>query len=82
MDEKMLQNNTSVEDIEAGAIAWVAEQYHVPCLCLKVVTDLVDGERHTHEEVLENLHTASVALQAAMPKIIEHVVEKKLPQLK
>jgi hypothetical protein len=48
--------------MEAGAIAWVTE------------TDLVDGERHTHEEVLENLHTAFVALQAAMPEIIEHVV--------
>jgi nucleoside phosphorylase len=70
----VLQNNTSAKDMETGAIAWVAEQCHAPFLCLKVVTDLVYGERHTHEEVLENLHTASVALQAAMPKIIEHVV--------
>jgi nucleoside phosphorylase len=75
MDDKMMpQNNTSAKDMEAGAIAWIAEQYHVPFLCLEVVTDPVDGERHTHEEVLENLHTASVALQAAMPKIIEHTV--------
>jgi 5'-methylthioadenosine nucleosidase len=67
--------------MEAGAIAWVAEQYHIPLLCLKVVTDLVGGERRTHEEVLENLHTASVALQAAMPKFIEHVVGKQWSEL-
>jgi 5'-methylthioadenosine nucleosidase len=74
MDEKMmLQSNTSVKDMEAG---WVAEQRHVPLLCLKEVTDLVDGERHTHEDVLKNLHTASIALQAAMPKIIKHVAGK------
>jgi hypothetical protein len=76
-DEMMLQNNTFVKDMEAGAIAWVVEQRHLSFLCLKVVIDLVDGERHTHEEVLENLHTASVTLQAAMPKIIEHVAGKK-----
>jgi 5'-methylthioadenosine nucleosidase len=82
MDDKMmLENDASVKDMEAAAIAWVAEQYHVPFFCLKVVTDIVDGGRHTHEEFLENLHTASVALQAAMPKIIEHVVGKKVSEL-
>jgi hypothetical protein len=67
--------------MEAGAIAWIAEQYHILIVCLKVVTDRVDDERYTHEVVLENLHTASVALQAAMPKIIGHVVGKKLSEL-
>jgi 5'-methylthioadenosine nucleosidase len=48
MDDKMVLQN---KDMAAGAIAWVAEQYHAPLLCLKVVTDLVDTN-HSSRHVL------------------------------
>jgi len=39
----MASNDASVKDMEAAAIAWVAELAQVPFFGLKVVTDLVDG---------------------------------------
>lgn len=36
----MEENNTSVKEMEAASIAWVLEQFHIPFLALKVVTDI------------------------------------------
>jgi 5'-methylthioadenosine nucleosidase len=43
----MLENNASVKDMEAAAIAYVAELAGVPFFGVKVVTDIVDGDRPT-----------------------------------
>ena len=42
-----------VKDMEAAAIAWVAETAKVPFFALKVVTDIVDGDRPTQDEFFE-----------------------------
>jgi 5'-methylthioadenosine nucleosidase len=39
----MLANDASVKDMEAAAVAWVAELLHKPFLAVKVITDIVDG---------------------------------------
>jgi 5'-methylthioadenosine nucleosidase len=74
-DEMMLQNDASVKDMEAAAIAWVAKLHDLPFLGVKVVTDIVDGDRPTQDEFLENLTTAAQKLQVSLPQIVEYVVD-------
>lgn len=75
-DEFMKENNASCKDMEAASIAWVAKMHEVPYLGVKVVTDIVDSDRPTHEEFLENLHEAARSLQDALPKVLEYVTDK------
>jgi len=72
-DELMQANEASVKDMEAAAIAWVAEMNGVPYLGVKVVTDIVDGEHPTQEEFLANLASAAESLQANLPKALDFV---------
>ncbi len=73
--------DASVKDMEAAAIAWTVELFKIPYFCVKVITDIVDGERPSHEEFLENLHTAAVSLQVALPKIIDFLAGKTVLEL-
>lgn len=77
----MLANDASVKDMEAAAIAWAAEIWDTPHFGVKVVTDIVDGEKPSHEEFLENLGTAANSLQDALPKVIDYVCDKKHDEL-
>lgn len=72
-DEMMLANDASVKEMEAAAIAWVAEMLSVPFFALKVITDIVDGDMATEEEFLQNLSTAAKQLQATVPKVVEFI---------
>ena len=67
--------------MEAASIAWIAEYTNTPFVCVKVVTDIVDGDRPTHEEFLENLHIASDSLQTVVPKVIDFMLGKKFSEL-
>ena len=80
-DRIMLENDASVKDMEAAAIAWVAEETKTPFFALKVVTDIVDGDRPTQEEFLENLGAAAKSLQLALPKLVNYIKGKSLSQL-
>jgi len=77
----MLQNDASVKDMEAAAIAWSAELFGTPHFGVKVVTDIVDGDKPSHEEFLENLGTAAKSLQEALPKVIDFVCDKTHDEL-
>ncbi len=77
----MRENDASVKDMEAAAIAWVADLSGTPFFALKIVTDIVDGERPTHEEFLENLGSAAVSLQQTLPKVIAFIEGKTLDEL-
>jgi 5'-methylthioadenosine nucleosidase len=77
----MTANNASVKDMEAASVAYIAEITNTPFLALKVVTDIVDGDRPTHEEFLENLSTAAISLQQKIPLLIDYIVGKKLSDL-
>lgn len=72
----MSENEASVKDMEAAAIAWSCEMHETPHFGLKVVTDIVDGDKPTQEEFMENLGTAAVSLQGALPKVIEYICGK------
>ena len=40
----MSRTETAIKEMEAAAIAWVADMFGTPMFCLKSVTDIVDGE--------------------------------------
>ena len=74
--EQMAANGAHVKDMEAASVGWACELHGVPHFGVKVVTDIVDGDRPTQEEFLENLGTAASTLQDALPKVIDHVCGK------
>lgn len=79
--QHMLENDASVKDMEAAAIAWSAEMWSTPYFGVKVVTDIVDGDKPSHEEFMENLGTAAMSLQGALPQVIDFICGKKHDEL-
>lgn len=77
-DKIMKENDASVKDMEAGAIAWVTAMNKVPYLGVKVVTDIVDGEHPTQDEFLANLSSAAKTLQDALPKVLDYVCDESI----
>ena len=67
--------------MEAAAVAWAANLSNTPFFAVKVVTDIVDGDRPSHEEFLENLHAAAHSLQTHLPRILSYVHGKQLLSL-
>jgi 5'-methylthioadenosine nucleosidase len=80
-DQRMLSNDASVKDMEAAAIVWSCELQNKPYIGVKVVTDIVDGDRPTQDEFLENLHHASKSLQEALPKVLDYICGKEHHEL-
>ena len=76
-DEYMKNNDASVKDMEAAAIAWVCKMAGLPYMGVKVITDIVDGGVPSHEEFMENLASAAQSLQSALPKVLTYVCENK-----
>jgi len=74
-DDFMKDNDASVKDMEAAAIAWVASMNKVPYLGVKVVTDIVDGGIPTQDEFMANLGAAAESLQSALPKVLSYVCD-------
>ena len=71
----MLENDASMKDME------VAEIWSTPHFGVKVVTDIVDGDKSSHEESMENLGMAAQSLQGALPKMIDFICEKNHDEL-
>lgn len=61
-----------IKDMEAAAIAWVANLYKTPLLCIKSITDLVDSGRPTAEEFNENILLATQNVKEACFKTINY----------
>ena len=80
-DTNMDTNDASVKDMEGASIAWAAKLASKEYVGVKVVTDIVDGDRPTQDEFLENLGTAAKSLQDALPKVIGYDCGKKLSEL-
>ena len=80
-DEIMKENDASVKDMEAAAIAWIAKMNSVPYLGIKVVTDIVDGGVPTQDEFMANLASAAESLQQALPKILDFLCQKDEKEL-
>jgi 5'-methylthioadenosine nucleosidase len=82
VDEKIMkENDASVKDMEAAAIAWSCALYDTPHFGVKVVTDIVDGDQPTQDEFLENLSSAAKSLQTTLPKVIDFICGKEHDEL-
>ena len=67
------------KDMEASGIAWAASFFpQTPLVAIKVVTDIVDGDKPSHEEFLENLATAAQSLQKTVPAALDFIAGKPL----
>ena len=71
----MKENDASVKDMEAAAIAWTCAMSEIPYLGVKVVTDIVDGGIATQEEFMANLASAAESLQKALPLVLDYVCD-------
>lgn len=67
--------------MEAASIAWAASLYSKPLICIKAITDIVDGDKPTSEEFLANLHSAAAALQGMVPRVVAFLAGRALDQL-
>lgn len=64
--EQMGKNNADVKEMEAAAIAEVAQLKRIPMIAIKTVTDFVDSDGSTQEQFLTNY---KIALQNLSQKI-------------
>jgi len=80
-DERMEFNDTSVKDMESAAIHWACNICNVPHFGVKVVTDIVDCERPSAEQFMENLGSAAKKLQETLPKVLNFVAGKEIKDL-
>lgn len=67
--------------VEGAAVAYVADMLKVPAIFVKAVTDIVDGEKPTAEEFLQNLAMVTATLGQSLAQIIDFISGKCLSEL-
>ncbi|KAF3324819.1 5'-methylthioadenosine/S-adenosylhomocysteine nucleosidase 2-like protein [Carex littledalei] len=72
-ESAILANDATLKDMEGAAVAYVADLLSVPAIFLKAVTDIVDGEKPTAEEFLQNLVIVTAALDQAVTQVIDFI---------
>ncbi|KAL8540135.1 hypothetical protein ACS0TY_001647 [Phlomoides rotata] len=77
----IVANDATVKDMEGAAIAYVADLLKVPVIFLKAVTDIVDGEKPTAEEFLQNLTAVTIALDLAVTNVADFINGKSCSEL-
>ncbi|XP_051132781.1 5'-methylthioadenosine/S-adenosylhomocysteine nucleosidase [Andrographis paniculata] len=75
-EASILANNATVKDMEGAAVAYVADLFKVPAILLKAVTDLIDGEKPTAEEFLQNLASVTSALDQTTTQVVDFISGK------
>ncbi|MEO5969144.1 MAG: 5'-methylthioadenosine nucleosidase, partial [Bdellovibrionia bacterium] len=71
--EMIEENNGSIKEMEAAAIAYVAHQLEVPFFTLKAVTDLIDSGLQTGPEFLKNLDLACINLLTKTQSVLSYL---------
>lgn len=66
---------------QGAAIAYVADLFKVPAIFMKAVTDIVDGDKPTSEEYLQNLSAVTAALGQAVTQVIHYINGKCISEL-
>ncbi|KAL5716756.1 methylthioadenosine nucleosidase [Ranunculus cassubicifolius] len=77
----ILANDATVKDMEGAAVAYVADMLSVPAIFIKAVTDIVDGDKPTAEEFLQNLVAVTAALDTAVTRVVDFISGKSISQL-
>ncbi|KAI3728906.1 hypothetical protein L6452_17551 [Arctium lappa] len=82
LDEaSIVANDATVKDMEGAAVAYVADLLKVPAIFVKAVTDIVDGDKPTSEEFLQNLTAVTVALDETVARVVDYIVGKSVSEL-
>ncbi|KAK6946383.1 Nucleoside phosphorylase domain [Dillenia turbinata] len=77
----IMENDATVKDMEGAAIAYVADLLSVPAVFVKAVTDIVDGDKPTAEEFLQNLVAVTAALGQSVTQVVDFISGKCLSDL-
>ncbi|ONH92162.1 hypothetical protein PRUPE_8G159400 [Prunus persica] len=80
-EASIIANDATIKDMEGAAVAYVADLLKVPIIFVKAVTDVVDGEKPTAEEFLQNLSAVTAALEEKITQVIEFINGKCLSDL-
>nr|GMD11021.1 5'-methylthioadenosine/S-adenosylhomocysteine nucleosidase 2-like [Ipomoea batatas] len=80
-ESSITANDATVKDMEGAAVAYVSDLLKVPAILLKAVTDIVDGDKPTAEEFLQNLAAVAAALDEAATQIVDFISGKSLSEL-
>jgi len=67
--------------LQGAAVAYVAELLKVPAIFVKAVTDIIDGDKPTAEEFLQNLAAVTAALDLAVEQVINFINGKRISEL-
>ncbi|GAY65343.1 hypothetical protein CUMW_240370, partial [Citrus unshiu] len=74
-------NDATIKDMEGAAVAYVADLFKVPAIFVKAVTDLVDGDKPTAEEFMQNLVAVTAALEQSVSQVIDFINGKRFSEL-
>uniref|UniRef100_A0A7N0T8R8 Nucleoside phosphorylase domain-containing protein n=1 Tax=Kalanchoe fedtschenkoi TaxID=63787 RepID=A0A7N0T8R8_KALFE len=80
-EASIIANDATVKDMEGAAVAYVADLFKVPVIFLKAVTDIIDGEKPTAEEFLQNLASVTAALELTSHQVVDFINGKSLSDL-
>ncbi|KAL6219146.1 hypothetical protein ACLB2K_012352 [Fragaria x ananassa] len=80
-EASIIANDATIKDMEGAAVAYVAEMLKVPAIFVKAVTDIVDGEKPTAEEFMQNLVAVTAALEQKVTKVIDFINGKCLSDI-
>ncbi|XP_059647523.1 5'-methylthioadenosine/S-adenosylhomocysteine nucleosidase-like [Cornus florida] len=80
-EASIIANDATLKDMEGAAVAYVADLLKVPAIFIKAVTDIVDGEKPTTEEFLQNLAAVTNALDVTVTQVVDYINGKCLSEL-
>jgi 5'-methylthioadenosine nucleosidase len=67
---RIIDSDALVKDMEAAAFAEIAEQFNVPFIGIKSISDLVDGNKPTPDQFQDNFGLATRNLHGALTKFV------------
>lgn len=76
---RIVASGAEVKEMEAAAVAWVADLLGLPVLAVKAVTDHVDHHAPTAEQFTANLRIATERLRDAVLAVLDDVIGSPLP---
>nr|XP_043626728.1 5'-methylthioadenosine/S-adenosylhomocysteine nucleosidase-like [Erigeron canadensis] len=80
-EASILANDAVIKDMEGAAVGYVTDLLNVPAIFVKAVTDIVDGDKPTSEEFLQNLSAVTVALGKAVTQVVDYISGKSVSEL-
>ncbi|CAN6166297.1 unnamed protein product [Urochloa humidicola] len=80
-EEMIVSNDATIKDMEGAAVAYVADIFSTPAIFVKAVTDIVDGDKPTPEEFLNNLIAVTTKLDVSVAKVLDFISGKRISDL-